>query len=79
MASMNNQKEIELFEGQSLLYMQLYGYLRPMCLKWAVQLGKKKLRTPLLRDSSLCEVWERDVVRSLTRAYAKRLFPDSNP
>jgi len=39
MASMNNQKEIELFEGQSLLYMQLYGYLRPMCLKWAVQLG----------------------------------------
>ncbi|KAG4983639.1 hypothetical protein JHK87_028388 [Glycine soja] len=39
MASMNNQKEIELFEGQSLLYMQLYGSLRTMCLEWVVQLG----------------------------------------
>jgi len=35
---------------------------------------KKKLRTPLPRGS----VWGRDVVRSLTLAYAKRLFPDSN-
>jgi len=25
------------------------------------------------------KVWRRDVVRSLTLAYAKRLFPDSNP
>jgi len=25
------------------------------------------------------KVWGRDVVRSLTLAYAKRLFPDSNP
>ncbi|KAG4908417.1 hypothetical protein JHK86_056901 [Glycine max] len=39
MSSMDNQKAMELFEGQSLLYMQLYGHLRPMCLKWAVQLG----------------------------------------
>ena len=40
---------------------------------------KKKLRTPLRRDSSLCEGWGRDIVRSLTLTYAKRLFPDSNP
>jgi len=25
------------------------------------------------------KVWGRDIVRSLTLAYAKRLFPDSNP
>jgi len=25
------------------------------------------------------KVWGRDVVRSLTLAYTKRLFPDSNP
>ncbi|KAH1138808.1 hypothetical protein GYH30_028321 [Glycine max] len=39
MASMNNQEAIELFEGQNLLYMQLYGSLTSMCLKWVVQLG----------------------------------------
>ena len=36
---MNNQEAIELFEGQNLLYMQLYGSLTSMCLKWVVQLG----------------------------------------
>ncbi|XP_027366099.1 isoflavone 7-O-methyltransferase-like [Abrus precatorius] len=39
MASMDSQKAIELFEGQTLLYVQIFGYLRTMCLKWAVQLG----------------------------------------
>ncbi|TKY51978.1 Isoflavone-7-O-methyltransferase 6 [Spatholobus suberectus] len=39
MASMNNQEAIELLEGQSLLYMQIFGHLRTMCLKWAVELG----------------------------------------
>nr|KYP74598.1 Isoflavone-7-O-methyltransferase 6 [Cajanus cajan] len=35
-----NQKEIdEMFEGQNLLYMQSCAHLRPMCLKWAIQLG----------------------------------------
>lgn len=36
---MNGRSETELFQGQALLYMQIFGYLRPMCLKWAVQLG----------------------------------------
>ena len=36
---MNDQNETELFQGQALLYMQIFAYLRPMCLKWAVQLG----------------------------------------
>ncbi|KAK7391782.1 hypothetical protein VNO78_20203 [Psophocarpus tetragonolobus] len=39
MASVNNQEATELFEGQTLLYEQINGYLKTMCLKWAVQLG----------------------------------------
>ncbi|CAJ1976381.1 unnamed protein product [Sphenostylis stenocarpa] len=39
MGSMNYQEAIELFEGQNILYMQIFGHLKPLCLKWAVQLG----------------------------------------
>ncbi|CAJ1976380.1 unnamed protein product [Sphenostylis stenocarpa] len=39
MGSMDNQNAIELFEGQNILYMQIFGHLKPLCLKWAVQLG----------------------------------------
>ncbi|KAL9317997.1 hypothetical protein ACSQ67_014514 [Phaseolus vulgaris] len=39
MGSMDNQEAIELFEGQNILYMQLFGHLKPLCLKWALQLG----------------------------------------
>nr|AKW47169.1 O-methyltransferase [Pueraria montana var. lobata] len=39
MASMNNQEAIELFEGQNILYMQIFAHLKPLCLKWAVELG----------------------------------------
>ncbi|XP_027366098.1 isoflavone 7-O-methyltransferase-like [Abrus precatorius] len=39
MDSTNSQKEMELFEGQALLYMQTFGYLRTMCLEWVIQLG----------------------------------------
>ncbi|KAK7391804.1 hypothetical protein VNO78_20226 [Psophocarpus tetragonolobus] len=39
MGSMNNSEAIELFEGQNHVYMQIFGYLKTMCLKWAVQLG----------------------------------------
>nr|ABD83944.1 IOMT 4 [Medicago truncatula] len=40
MASTNNQLEAtELFEGQSLLYMHMFGFLKSMALKWAIQLN----------------------------------------
>lgn len=36
---MDNQNAIEFFEGQNLLYMQIFGNLRPVCLMWACELG----------------------------------------
>ncbi|KAK7268987.1 hypothetical protein RIF29_21701 [Crotalaria pallida] len=39
MASMNGQNASELFQGEVLLYTQIFGNLRPLCLKWAVELG----------------------------------------
>lgn len=39
MGSMNNQEAIDLFLGQNVLYMHMLAYFKPMCLKWAVQLG----------------------------------------
>lgn len=39
MASRHVQKANDLFEGQTLLYAQIFGYLKTVCLKWAVQLG----------------------------------------
>ncbi|WVY96226.1 hypothetical protein V8G54_028377 [Vigna mungo] len=39
MGSIENQEAIDLFEGQNILYMQIFGHLKPLCLKWAVQLG----------------------------------------
>ncbi|KAJ1403944.1 Winged helix-like DNA-binding domain superfamily [Sesbania bispinosa] len=35
----NSQEAIELFQGQTLLYMNMAGFLKSMCLKWAVQQG----------------------------------------
>ncbi|KAJ1403942.1 Winged helix-like DNA-binding domain superfamily [Sesbania bispinosa] len=35
----NGQEAIELFQGQALLYMNMFGFLKSMCLKWAVQQG----------------------------------------
>ncbi|KAL2325212.1 hypothetical protein Fmac_024270 [Flemingia macrophylla] len=39
MASRNQKKIDEAFEGQNVLYMNTTAHLRPMCLKWAIQLG----------------------------------------
>ncbi|KAK7268974.1 hypothetical protein RIF29_21686 [Crotalaria pallida] len=39
MASVNGQTTIELLQGEALLHHQLVSFLRPMCLKWAVELG----------------------------------------
>ncbi|RZB74092.1 Auxin-induced protein 6B [Glycine soja] len=42
-------------------------------------LGKKNFVPHCPEALRYAKVWGRDVVRSLTLAYAKRLFPDSNP
>jgi len=35
----NHEAAVELFEGQNILYMQIFGHLKPLCLKWVVELG----------------------------------------
>jgi len=48
--------------------------------KWNVHLKKIKNFVPhCLEVLRYAKVWGRDIVRSLTLAYAKRLFSDSNP
>ncbi|KAE9589705.1 hypothetical protein Lal_00021555 [Lupinus albus] len=39
MASKNDQSAIELLNGEAILHSQLFSFIRPMCLKWAVELG----------------------------------------
>ncbi|CAL0321090.1 unnamed protein product [Lupinus luteus] len=39
MASLIDQSAIELLHGEAILHNQLFSFMRPMCLKWAVELG----------------------------------------